>query len=74
MLLAREENVPRLIIHELASGEAHEIAFEAQTYYLRNSRPVYEFDYAGFPLQLSPRWPAARRPTTTTWRSGSASC
>jgi oligopeptidase B len=43
VLLAREENTPRLVIHEFASGEAHEIAFEAQTYFLR-LEPVYEFD------------------------------
>ena len=43
MLLAREDNVPRLMIHELASGAAHEIAFEAQTYFLK-LEPVYEFD------------------------------
>ncbi|MGO4871311.1 MAG: S9 family peptidase, partial [Roseiarcus sp.] len=43
VLLAREDNVPRLMIHELASGAAHEIAFEAQTYFLK-LEPVYEFD------------------------------
>ena len=43
VLLAREDNVPRLLIHELASGAAHEIAFEAQTYFLR-LEPVFEFD------------------------------
>ncbi len=43
VLLAREDNVPRLMIHELASGEAHEIAFEAQTYFLK-LEPVFEFD------------------------------
>ncbi len=43
VLLAREDNVPHLLIHELASGEAHEIAFEAQTYFLK-LEPVFEFD------------------------------
>ena len=52
VLLAREDNKPRLVIHEFASGEAHEIAFEAQTYYLR-LEPVYEFDTPVFRFSFS---------------------
>jgi oligopeptidase B len=43
VLLTREENLPRLIVHELISGENHEIGFEAETYYLR-LETVYEFE------------------------------
>ena len=42
-LLMREDNVPRLIIRDLDSGESHQIAFEAQTYFLK-LETVYEFD------------------------------
>ena len=52
VLLAREENVPRLIVHELASGRSHEIAFEAQTYFLR-LETVYEFDSPVFRFSYS---------------------
>jgi oligopeptidase B len=52
VLLAREDNVPRLVIHEFASGEAHEIAFEAQTYFLR-LEPVFEFDTPVFRFGFS---------------------
>ncbi|HEY1944342.1 MAG TPA: S9 family peptidase [Roseiarcus sp.] len=52
VLLAREENTPRLVIHEFASGEAHEIAFEAQTYFLR-LETVYEFDTPVFRFGFS---------------------
>ena len=52
MLLAREDNVPRLIVHEFASGEAREIAFEAQTYFLR-LETVYEFDSPMFRFSFS---------------------
>ncbi len=45
VLLTREENLPRLVIHEFASGEAHEISFEAKTYFLK-LETVYEFDTA----------------------------
>ena len=52
VLLAREENVPRLIVHELASGRSHEIAFEAQTYFLK-LETVYEFDSPVFRFSYS---------------------
>ena len=52
VLLAREDNVPRLMIHELASGEAHEIGFEAQTYFLK-LEPVFEFDTPVFRFSYS---------------------
>ena len=43
VLLVREDNTPHLIVHDLRSGEAHEIAFEAPTYYLQ-LETVYEFE------------------------------
>ena len=52
VLLAREENVPRLIVHELASGRSHEIGFEAQTYFLK-LETVYEFDSPVFRFSYS---------------------
>ena len=52
VLLAREENVPRLIVHHLTSGEAHEIAFEAQTYFLK-LETVFEFDSPVFRFSYS---------------------
>jgi oligopeptidase B len=52
VLLAREENVPRLIVHELASGHGHEIGFEAQTYFLK-LETVYEFDSPVFRFSYS---------------------
>jgi oligopeptidase B len=45
--LAREDNVPHLVVHSLADGGAHEIAFEAQTYTLA-LEPVYAFDSPTF--------------------------
>jgi oligopeptidase B len=47
VLLAREDNVPRLVVHALADASAHEIAFEAQTYTLA-LETVYEFDSPTF--------------------------
>jgi oligopeptidase B len=47
VLLARQDNVPHLIVHALADGSAHEIAFEAQTYTLA-FEPVYEFNSPTF--------------------------
>lgn len=41
--LAREDNVPRLVIHDFANGDSHEIAFEAKTYFLK-LESVLEFD------------------------------
>jgi len=43
VLLMRENSRPRLAVRHLNSGEAHEIAFEEETYSLR-LEPVYEFD------------------------------
>lgn len=43
VLLVREDNTPHLIVHDLESGEAHEIAFEAPTYCLQ-LETVYEFE------------------------------
>jgi oligopeptidase B len=43
VLLMREMSRPRLVVHDLKSGEAHEIAFDEETYFLR-LEPVYEFD------------------------------
>ena len=47
VVLAREDGAPRLFVHELASGGAHAIAFEAQTYHL-TLETVYEFDTTVF--------------------------
>jgi len=52
VMLAREENAPRLIIHEFASGESHEIAFEARTYFLK-LETVYEFASSVFRFSYS---------------------
>jgi oligopeptidase B len=43
VLLMREMSRPRLAVHDLKSGEAHEIAFDEETYFLR-LETVYEFD------------------------------
>jgi oligopeptidase B len=43
VLLMREMSRPRLVLHDLKSGESHEIAFDEETYFLR-LEPVYEFD------------------------------
>ena len=50
--LAREDNLPRLVIHEFASGRAHEIAFEAKTYFLK-LETVLEFDTSVFRFSYS---------------------
>ena len=42
VVLARQDNRPRLIVRELASGDTHEIAFDAPTYFLR-LETTYEF-------------------------------
>ena len=47
VLLAREDNVPHLIVHPLDGGAPHEIAFEAPIYTL-GLEPVYEFDSPTF--------------------------
>jgi oligopeptidase B len=43
VLLIRADSRPRLAVHDLKSGEAHEIAFDDETYAL-NLEPVFEFD------------------------------
>jgi oligopeptidase B len=43
VVLTREESLPRLSVHDLASGEAHDIAFDEETYVL-DFETVYEFD------------------------------
>ncbi len=43
VLLMRENSRPRLVVHDLRSGEAHDIAFEEETYALK-FEPVFEFD------------------------------
>ncbi len=43
VVLTREESRPRLTVHDLRSGEAHDIAFEEETYAL-GFETVYEFD------------------------------
>ena len=42
VVLARQDNRPRLIVRALASGESHEIAFDAPTYFLKLDT-TYEF-------------------------------
>ena len=72
-LLAREDNVPAPDRpRSRRAARAIEIAFEAQTYFLK-LETVYEFDYRRSSASAIPRWPAARRPTITTWRRASAS-
>jgi oligopeptidase B len=41
--LEREDGAPRIIVHELATGEEHAIAFDAETYFL-GFESVFEFD------------------------------
>ena len=43
VLVTREMSRPRLVVHDLNSGESHEIAFDEETYSLR-LEPVYEFE------------------------------
>jgi oligopeptidase B len=43
VVLTREESRPRLSVHDLTSGEAHDIAFDEETYVL-DFETVYEFD------------------------------
>jgi oligopeptidase B len=43
IVLAREESLPRLTIHDLATGEAHDVAFDEETYAL-DFESVFEFD------------------------------
>jgi oligopeptidase B len=41
--LEREDGTPRIVVHELATGEEHAIRFEAETYFL-GFENVFEFD------------------------------
>jgi oligopeptidase B len=50
--LEREDGVPRVVIHELATGEEHLIAFDAQTYFL-GLENVFEFDTSVFRFGFS---------------------
>ncbi len=50
--LTREENVPQLIVTELASGHSHSIAFEAETYFLK-FETMFEFDTPVFRFSFS---------------------
>ena len=43
VLLTRQDSRPRLVVHDLRSGEAHDVAFEEETYVLK-LEPVFEFD------------------------------
>jgi oligopeptidase B len=43
VLLARQDNRPRIVVRHLATGEEHEIAFEAKTYHLK-LETTFEFD------------------------------
>ncbi len=43
VVVMRENSRSRLVVHDLRTGEAHEIRFEEETYALR-LEPVYEFD------------------------------
>jgi oligopeptidase B len=52
VMLSREDNKPRLIVHDLASGESHEIGFEAETYFLK-LETVYEFQTNVFRFSYS---------------------
>jgi oligopeptidase B len=52
VVLARQDNRPRLIVYALGSGESHEIAFEAPTYYLR-LETTYEFASANLRFSYS---------------------
>ena len=69
--LEREDSRPRLVVHELASGEAHDIAFEEETYALE-SRNRLRIRHAASPLPLFVDERGPRRPTTTTWRRAHA--
>ena len=46
VLLARQDNRPRLIVRRLSDGDSHEIAFDAPTYFLQLER-IFEFDTHG---------------------------
>ncbi len=42
VMLMRENALPRLVVHDLSSGEAHDVAFEDEPHFLR-LEPSYEF-------------------------------
>ena len=50
--LEREDGVPRIVIHELATGEEHSIAFDAETYFL-GLENVFEFATSVFRFGFS---------------------
>ena len=52
VVLMRENGRPRLAVHDLSGGEAHEIAFEEETTALR-LEPVYEFDAPAIRFSVS---------------------
>ena len=70
-LLAREDNRRASSCAISRAARSHEIAFEAETYFLEAGDRL-RVRLADPPLQLFLAWPAARRPTITTWRRGSA--
>ncbi len=41
--LEREDNIPRIVVHELATGEEHAITFDVETYFI-GFESVFEFD------------------------------
>ncbi len=43
VVLARQDNRPRILVRDLRNGEEHEIAFEAKTYFLK-LETTFEFD------------------------------
>jgi oligopeptidase B len=52
VVLTREDSRPRLSVHDLKSGEAHDVAFDEETYAL-GFETVYEFDTALFRFSYS---------------------
>jgi oligopeptidase B len=50
--LERENGAPRIIVRDLASGDEHAIAFDAETYFL-GFEPVFEFDTPIFRFTFS---------------------
>ena len=52
VLLTREDNAPRLIVHEFASGAEHEIALDAGPCFVKLDT-VYEFDSPEFRFSYS---------------------
>ena len=73
VLLAREDNVPRLIVHEFASGERARDRLRGADLFPA-ARDGLRVRLADVPLQLLLDGLAARRSTITTSRAASASC